>query len=177
MAILFCNFRKFGEKLASKALLKGMSMPMDPIDVIDLPLSERPDHQAKNVEILINTFTGIRKGFKDPSTSTFILAIVPSQTTRLYKHVKQASELHEKLYVLTQCIVKENVTKCRDAVVENILLKLNAKLGGVSQVAVPPTVPNFKGVDILSTPVLIIGIDVTHPAPNVDKVEFVWINY
>ena len=43
----------------------------------------------------------------------------------------------------------------------NICLKLNSKLGGTNQVLAVPSLP-----DVLRRPVMVMGADVTHPAPG-----------
>ena len=46
-------------------------------------------------------------------------------------------------------------------VLSNICLKLNSKLGGVNHVLAPNSRPS-----LLKVPVMILGADVTHPAPS-----------
>ncbi len=62
---------------------------------------------------------------------------------------------------MTQCVQAKNVAGLRKAVVENILKKLNAKLGGVNHYMTFPE--TYDDLDIMKCPVMIIGADVTHP--------------
>jgi len=72
--------------------------------------------------------------------------------------------------VLTQCVVGQNVQKGQFATIQNILLKINSKLGGVNYVPIlPPNKLHLKKIDILKCPMLIIGADVTHPPPGTTK--------
>jgi len=61
------------------------------------------------------------------------------------------------------------VDKCRPAVIENIIRKLNAKLGGVNHLV------KLSHVDIFEAPVLLIGAVVTHPLVG-SKVRLTHIN-
>jgi len=63
--------------------------------------------------------------------------------------------------LLTQCIQSDNLVKLKKPVVENLMKKLNVKLGGINHLVSFPD--SFKKVDILSCPTMIFGADVTHP--------------
>lgn len=92
-----------------------------------------------------------------------VFVIIPKKNSVLYSHVKQAAEIH--MGVLTQCVVAQNVGKGQQATIQNILLKVNSKLGGRNYMVRPPQ-PNPEFINILSCPMLIIGADVTHPPPG-----------
>ena len=53
----------------------------------------------------------------------------------LLGEIKFAGDRIEKL--LTQCIQAKNVDKCQDQTIRNLLLKINAKLGGIHTVCGP----------------------------------------
>ncbi len=150
---------------------RGVMLPPNPIEIIEeRELSENPADRDRNIRILTDIFGHFQQKFGADLKQCFILVVIPAKTSRLYKHVKQAAEIELEGGILTQCIVKNNLGKCQDATVGNLLLKINSKLGGLNQVPLPPPKPYFNRVDILSTPVLIVGIDVTHPPPTFDKV-------
>ncbi|ODM95231.1 Protein argonaute-2, partial [Orchesella cincta] len=84
-----------------------------------------------------------------------------------YSVVKIEAEV--QVGVLTQCIREETITKVVNKpgqarqILINVLLKMNAKLNGISfQLA--PTITNQFGFQ--KDPILFLGADVTHPAPN-----------
>jgi hypothetical protein len=121
--------------------------------------SSDPRTVATNVATLRDLFGST---FKD---CRMVLVIIPKKNSSIYAHVKQASELMQNgKGILTQCVVGQNVFKGQAATVQNILLKVNSKLGGVNHVIVTP--PNSKVIDMLKCPMLIIGADVTHPPPG-----------
>ncbi|CAL8144681.1 unnamed protein product [Orchesella dallaii] len=90
-----------------------------------------------------------------------------SRDGKEYSVVKSEAEV--KVGILTQCIREETIGKVINKpdqarqILINVLLKINAKLNGVSfQLA--PTITNQFGFN--KEPILFLGADVTHPAPN-----------
>lgn len=81
-----------------------------------------------------------------------------------YADIKEAAEV--KLGIRTQCIKELNMTrKCTAPLITNLCLKINAKLGGTNNGLLAAEKP-----EIFKQPVIIIGADVTHPAPG-DRVK------
>jgi Piwi domain len=68
--------------------------------------------------------------------------------------------------VLTQCVAFSNVMKSQTATVGNIILKLNAKLGGVNHCVDISNIVKNSTIDFVRYPILIMGADVTHPSAN-----------
>ena len=74
--------------------------------------------------------------------------------------------------VPTSFVIKKNVSSFRNgktgppspATIHNIVLKLNSKLGGKNQVLAPPSREYLAPV--FTKPVMFVGADVTHPAPD-----------
>ncbi|CAG2122998.1 unnamed protein product, partial [Medioppia subpectinata] len=96
-----------------------------------------------------------------------ILFIIPDDSL-IYSTIKEAGDCH--LGIVTQCVKANNVARPpKGGVQSNLLLKINTKLGGVNRILESkPDKPK-----VLQTPghrVMIIGADVTHPAPA-DKLE------
>ncbi|KAL1482935.1 hypothetical protein MTO96_013348 [Rhipicephalus appendiculatus] len=87
-----------------------------------------------------------------------------SGARRPYADIKEAAEV--KLGIRTQCIKELNMTrKCNPPLITNLCLKINAKLGGTNNGLLAAEKP-----EIFKQPVIIIGADVTHPAPG-DRVK------
>jgi len=115
------------------------------------------------VRNIANALQDIRR--KWTGDKTIVLVVIPRKGCNLYTQVKQAAELHlNKVGVLTQCVIKKNFEMANHSVVKNILLKVNCKLGGINHVAIIPEPLNK--INILETPVMIVGIDVNHPTPG-----------
>lgn len=65
--------------------------------------------------------------------------------------------------VMTQCVQVKNVRARKPMTIANILLKLNAKMGGINHGLVPEPLTNHL---LVNCPTLFLGIDVTHPPPG-----------
>uniref|UniRef100_A0A131YKF2 Eukaryotic translation initiation factor 2C n=1 Tax=Rhipicephalus appendiculatus TaxID=34631 RepID=A0A131YKF2_RHIAP len=93
-----------------------------------------------------------------------VLVVVVLGQQASYAAIKEAAEV--KLGIRTQCMKESNFTnKCTDSLISNLCLKINAKLGGTNNSFVKEERPR-----VLCEPVIIIGADVSHPAPG-DKVK------
>ncbi|ODM88159.1 Protein argonaute-2 [Orchesella cincta] len=100
-----------------------------------------------------------------------VFVIVPKKNSAIYCHVKQAAELgpdSKGLGVLTQCVVALNVDKGQPATINNILLKVNSKLGGKNYIMRPPE-PIKEYFNLIDCPTLIMGADVMHPPPGAGR--------
>ena len=91
-----------------------------------------------------------------------VIIVLPFKAGILYDKIKCLGEL--KLNVTTQCVLKQSLYKKEELsrqVIANICLKINSKLGGINHVLAKPCRPN-----IFKRPVMIMGADVSHPAPE-----------
>jgi hypothetical protein len=157
--------RTFYDILRENGTIKGVTFTdEEPIIRIEDRMRDFDEDREKNVGTLVNLFNQVFAGCQ------LVLVVIPKKGSPLYSHVKQAAELH--VGILTQCIVAANISNPRSpdpkpATVQNILLKINAKLGGVNHVISlpPPTKAQLKNIDLFTCPMLIIGADVTHPPP------------
>ena len=138
--------------LMESGRVKGVSFKNHPI-VVNKPMNEHHD----NYQALVQTF---QRAFMDPAKiCDFVLVVIPRKFSALYGQVKQASELEDAMRgVLTQCVVENSVYRGQLATVQNILLKLNSKLGGVNHVVMPsPFLKALKRINFLNCPMLIMG--------------------
>jgi eukaryotic translation initiation factor 2C len=78
-----------------------------------------------------------------------------------YARVKQAAEL--RVGILTQCIKSNTVGRMNGQILANVLLKVNAKLGGKNHEVVERSYNSFNAVN---SGVMFVGADVTHPSPD-----------
>jgi len=149
---------------AGKSL--GMIFPA-PLEKSSIQFN-RFDNHDRIVKKLTSEFTRIKGAFGQ-ERNTFILCIFGDNPKNLYSQVKQAAEGDGHAGVLTQCIRDQNVENrgepVRDDVVRNILLKVNAKLGGIDHVPIMDE-RLFSKINILEYPTLILGMDVTHAVPS-----------
>lgn len=88
-----------------------------------------------------------------------MIVLVIAKSTN-YAEIKQIAET--ELGLRTQCVLDNNVVKkCSAALVQNLLQKINAKMGGTNNSLLAQEKPS-----LFRTPVIIIGADVSHPSPG-----------
>ncbi|XP_065302386.1 protein argonaute-2-like isoform X1 [Dermacentor albipictus] len=98
---------------------------------------------------------------KQPNLEMIVIVLAKNSN---YAEIKQVAET--EIGLRTQCVMDNNVVKkCNAALVTNLLQKINAKLGGTNNSLLSQEKPA-----IFQKPVIIIGADVTHPAPG-DKLR------
>lgn len=88
-----------------------------------------------------------------------ILAVLDDEKGHGSAYNKVKSVGDNLIGIATQCILAQNVKKAHRATISNLCLKINAKLGGINTIIDPPA-------SIFSKPVIVMGADVTHPAPG-----------
>jgi len=92
-----------------------------------------------------------------------VLVVLPSKGGHVYDKVKHLGDVKHK--VPTQCVIKKNLFKAGGLanlqVLGNLCLKINSKLGGKNH-----TLHRDSRPEILKRPIMIMGADVTHPAPE-----------
>ncbi|KAL1303294.1 hypothetical protein AAFC00_006700 [Neodothiora populina] len=89
--------------------------------------------------------------------------ILPDKDSMVYGRIKRSCEC--RYGVVSQCMQMAHVQKCQPQYMSNVLMKLNAKLGGVTSRAVGKTSKGPKGLFAKHT-TCIIGVDVSHAAPG-----------
>lgn len=119
-----------------------------PAQVTNCRPTDDPEHMLKRQ----------RQAFPNLEVVLVVLA-GGSKNSPFYSPLKNSAET--VLGMVTQCVTDQSVTKrCNPATIVNILQKLNAKLGGTNN-----TIPAVKTI-IFNRPIMIMGADVTHPAPT-----------
>jgi len=100
---------------------------------------------------------------KDKIALQMVVVILPFKGGHVYDKVKHLGDVRHK--VPTQCVIKKNLFKpgggVNFQVLGNLCLKINSKLGGINHVLHSTSRP-----PILKRPIMIMGADVTHPAPE-----------
>jgi hypothetical protein len=122
--------------------LPGMRIevnPMDPGGAVDLAIQR------------------FKKSNKTPPT--IVLVVLPSVSTAIYRAVKFACDVTYGL--VNVCVVARSFARGGPQYYANVALKFNLKLGGRNQ-----TVPKDKLGIIGEGKTMVVGLDVTHPAPG-----------
>lgn len=93
-----------------------------------------------------------------------LIVPVPSRDTQKYSVIKSVCE--KQLGVSSQVVLQRNIRGAKRQTLENILLKINGKLGGVNcKLSTEDACKKY----LLGQPTLVLGIDVTHPSPGDSK--------
>ncbi|ORZ05957.1 Piwi domain-domain-containing protein [Lobosporangium transversale] len=97
------------------------------------------------------------------SPVNLLLVVMPNKC-QTYSALKTYCETTHSNGVMTQCALSKNVSRVNKQYCGNLGLKINAKLGGVNSCLPSNSVPFLTQV-----PTMILGADVTHPAPGENK--------
>ncbi|RIA95249.1 Piwi domain-containing protein [Glomus cerebriforme] len=101
----------------------------------------------------------VRAGNLAKSQPQLILCILPNTGVPLYAEIKRVSDT--VIGVATQCIQGKHMFAAKKQYCANVCLKINVKLGGMNSFIDPAQVPF-----ITQRPTILMGADVTHPAPG-----------
>merc|ERR1712240_345493 len=105
----------------------------------------------------------IRHSFEsNGKTLDLVLIVFSFKAGGLYDKIKHLGDM--KLGITTQCCLKNNLFKggsLNKQVIANVCMKVNSKLGGLNHVLAKACRPK-----LLRRPVMIMGADVSHPAPE-----------
>ena len=91
----------------------------------------------------------------------FLFVIMPEKNTRLYNAIKKSADT--VLGFHTSCMLPDKVKKASSQYFANVAMKVNLKLGGSNQLAMPSSLGILKQAGTM-----VLGIDVTHPSPGSD---------
>ncbi|KAF9621118.1 hypothetical protein IFM89_016612 [Coptis chinensis] len=147
-----CDVQKLWRDLAKCGQQKGI-LVNDPFTVIEENPSARRESPLARVE---NMFEQIKA--KLPMAPQFLLCLLPERKTSAIYGPWKRKNLAD-FGIVTQCIAP---TKVNDQYLTNVLLKINAKLGGLNAtVECSPSIPMVSKV-----PTIILGMDVSHGSPG-----------
>ncbi|KAF9980022.1 Protein argonaute 10 [Mortierella antarctica] len=94
------------------------------------------------------------------SPPQLILVILPS-VCQTYSAIKTYCETAHKTGVMTQCVLSKKLRNVNKQYCGMLGLKINSKLGGVNSTLIKASIPFLT-----DKPTMILGADVTHPAPG-----------
>nr|GMD40226.1 protein argonaute 4A-like [Ipomoea batatas] len=149
-----CDVRKLCKDLHTCGQNKGIVIN-PPFDVFEENQQFRRAPAPVRVEKMIEMLKS-----KLPSPPQFLLCVLPERkNSDLYGPWKKRNLT--ELGVITQCIAP---TRVNDQYLTNVLLKINAKLGGMNSLLAVEYTPSIPMVS--KVPTLIIGMDVSHGSPG-----------
>ncbi|EDN10395.1 hypothetical protein HCAG_06198 [Histoplasma mississippiense (nom. inval.)] len=139
------------DRFVDMARLQGLAVPAPsrPIPVI-VPHGQSPEDIP-----LDHFFAEIRQ----QSRVRLVLVILPFESPQMYNHIKYRGDIKDGIHTI--CVVAEKFGKNQPQYFANVALKFNLKLGGINH----KLQPSKLGI-ISEGKTMVVGIDVTHPAPG-----------
>ncbi|KAF9120015.1 Eukaryotic translation initiation factor 2C [Mortierella sp. 14UC] len=141
----------FVRELTGTLAENGMSVPQREPPL----LYAQPNQVERNVESI---WTTIAQACKAPPQ--LILVVLPS-VCQTYAVLKTYCETTHKTGLMTQCVLSKKVSRPSKQYCGMLGLKINTKLGGINSTVTKASIPFLN-----QAPTMIIGADVTHPAPG-----------
>ncbi|XP_004298218.1 PREDICTED: protein argonaute 4A-like [Fragaria vesca subsp. vesca] len=149
-----CDIPYLVDTMMRCADMKGISMD-PPFDVFEENVQYRRQSAPVRVEKM---FEYVKS--KLPRPPQLLLCILPERkNSELYGPWKRKNLSDNG--IATQCIAP---TKVNDQYITNVLLKINAKLGGMNSLLTVEHVPSLPLVS--KSPTMILGMDVSHGSPG-----------
>jgi eukaryotic translation initiation factor 2C len=149
-----CNIRDLVRDIIKCGGMKGIKVE-DPFDVIEEDPSMRRAPAARRVDGMIDKMQK-----KLPGQPKFLLCVLAERkNSDIYGPWKR--KCLAEFGIITQCVAP---TRVNDQYITNVLLKINAKLGGLNsllQIETSPSIPLVSKV-----PTIILGMDVSHGSPG-----------
>ncbi|KAJ7949449.1 Argonaute family protein [Quillaja saponaria] len=149
-----CDIRYLQTSLKKCAEMKGILLN-NPYDIIEENHQSRRDPAPVRVERMIELIRS-----RLPGPPQLILCILPERKNSDIYGPWKRKNLSE-LGIPTQCIAP---TKLNDQYLTNVLLKINAKVGGMNSFLAVEHSPYMPLVS--KSPTLILGMDVSHGSPG-----------
>ncbi|KAK0416178.1 hypothetical protein QR680_012330 [Steinernema hermaphroditum] len=147
--------QNFCHALQQKAAQMGLQLPQWP-DLVKY---------GKTKECIVQLFDEIAHEYSQTKQPCdLIIVVMQSKNSDLYMTVKECGDL--KHGIMSQCLLMKNVQRPSPATCSNIILKINAKLGGINSRVVPDQVTRKYLIDV---PTLVVGVDVTHPTQSEER--------
>ncbi|PKK79735.1 Piwi-domain-containing protein [Rhizophagus irregularis] len=146
--------QKFIRELVTTCQDTGMNIP-----------NKNPPIQHCNPQGPIETSlrqVWVKAGNLAKSKPQLILCILPNTGVPLYAEIKRVSDT--VIGVASQCIQGKHMFAAKKQYCANVCLKMNVKLGGMNSFIDPTQVPF-----ITQRPTILMGADVTHPAPGAEN--------
>lgn len=148
-----CDMRSiehFFKQVMKQACEMGLKVPMK------LPPIISQSNQRESVRSQFGkALDAARKMFGIPPQIVWM--IQPSADAYAYGELKRSSD--SEFGVVSQCMLQQHIAKANPQYIANILLKVNAKLGGKNCITSSP-LPK-----VCEVPTIMFGADVTHPSP------------
>ncbi|KAF2871011.1 eukaryotic translation initiation factor 2C 2 [Massariosphaeria phaeospora] len=98
----------------------------------------------------------------------FMVFIVNDRNVDVYRRIKKSCDI--RFGIASQVLQAKHVMSKSPQYISNVCMKINAKLGGATAVAKSVTIPKIAPKSA-TIPTMIVGADVSHPAPGANSGE------
>ncbi|KOM25275.1 hypothetical protein LR48_Vigan66s002800 [Vigna angularis] len=148
-----CDVRGLVRDLVKWGQMKGMAIEQ-PFDVFEEDFHNTLFSPLVRVEKMLQLLQ-----YELPGVLEFLFCLLPERNYELYGPWKKRNLAD--FGIVTQCIVPQRVN---DQYLTNVLLKINAKLGGLNSILGAEHAPSIPVVS--RAPTIIIGMVVSHGSPG-----------
>src|SRR6186713_93408 len=93
----------------------------------------------------------------------FLIFIVLDRNVDVYRRIKKSCDI--RFGIASQVLQAKHVINNQAQYISNVCMKINAKLGGATTVTKSTVIPKVAPKSA-SIPTMVIGADVSHPAPG-----------
>jgi len=107
-------------------------------------------------------------GNKYSMPPNFLFFIVNDRNVDVYRRIKKSCDI--RFGVASQVLQAKHVMSASPQYISNVCMKVNAKLGGATSRAVSQLIPKLNS-KAKETPTMVVGADVSHPAPGAASSE------
>ncbi|KAH9862201.1 hypothetical protein IAQ61_010404 [Plenodomus lingam] len=99
----------------------------------------------------------------------FLFFIVNDRNVDVYRRIKKSCDI--RFGVASQVLQAKHVMSASPQYISNVCMKVNAKLGGATCVAESALIPRIAKLNAYNTNTMVVGADVSHPAPGAGSSE------
>ncbi|KAF2641273.1 Piwi-domain-containing protein [Massarina eburnea CBS 473.64] len=120
-----------------------------------------PGNLADGGELVAKAFNATGNQYN--SRPNFMIFIVNDRNVDIYRRIKKSCDI--RFGIASQVLQSKHVMTASPQYISNVCMKVNAKLGGATSVAQSTVIPKINPT-AAATPTMVIGADVSHPAPG-----------
>ena len=120
-----------------------------------------PGNLADGGELVAKAFT--QTGNRYQLRPNLMFFIVNDRNIEIYRRIKKSCDI--RFGVASQVIQSKHAQQASAQYLSNVCMKVNAKLGGATSAAKSSIIPRLNPT-AGSTPTMVVGADVSHPAPG-----------
>jgi len=131
------------------------------------PIFKLEDGQGPIDKHLMNAVNECQRQFRQ--RPTLIVVILPNNGGDIYNAVKHFGDI--TFGIPTQCLKSFNCRKAKQQYWNNVMLKVNVKLGGINVIPDPSSLAASALLDP-ENPTIVMGADVAHPPPGVNRPSY-----